>query len=72
MQALDPASPGPLPYTLIVAPGGKILYRHSGTVDLNELKATLIDALGAYYTPTGPLNPIDYRPFNPAAVVAQL
>jgi len=53
MAALDPASPGPLPYTLVVAPGGKILYRHSGSVDLDELKAKLIDALGAYYTPTG-------------------
>ena len=53
MSALDPAAPGPLPYTLVIAPGGKIIYRHSGAVDLDELKTTLINALGAYYTPSG-------------------
>lgn len=53
MSALDPVAPGPLPYTLVIAPGGKIIYRHSGEVDLDELKTTLINALGAYYTPSG-------------------
>ena len=53
MQALDPAAPGPIPYTLIVAPGGKILYRHAGEVDVAELQAKLIDTLGAYYPITG-------------------
>jgi peroxiredoxin len=52
-QSLDPAAPGPLPYTLIVAPGGKILYRHAGTVDAVELRSKLVDTLGAYYPPTG-------------------
>ena len=53
MQALDPSAPGPIPYTLIVAPGGKILYRHAGEVNTIELQAKLIDTLGAYYPPTG-------------------
>jgi peroxiredoxin len=54
LKALDPSAPGPVPYTLIVAPGGKILYRHAGEVDPAELQAKLIDTLGAYYTPSAP------------------
>ena len=27
MQALDPAAPGPVPFTVLVAPGGKVIYR---------------------------------------------
>lgn len=51
VQALDPAWPGPLPHTVLVAPGGKIIYRHNGQVDLAELQAKVIETLGAYYTP---------------------
>jgi peroxiredoxin len=54
MQAVDPQAPGPLPYTIIVAPGGKIIYRHQGTIDDAELLAKLIEALGPYYTPPAP------------------
>jgi thiol-disulfide isomerase/thioredoxin len=51
VQALDPAWPGPLPHTIVVAPGGKIVYRHNGQVNLAELQAKVIETLGAYYTP---------------------
>ena len=51
MQALDPESPGPVPYTVIVAPGGKIIYRHPGEIDSATLLAKLLDQLGPYYTP---------------------
>jgi hypothetical protein len=50
-QTLDSDWPGPVPYTLIVAPGGKILYRHVGAIDLAELRAKLIGQLGPYYNP---------------------
>jgi len=50
MQALDPQSPGPVPYTLIIAPDGRILHRQSGTIDVVELQTKLIDTLGAYYS----------------------
>jgi thiol-disulfide isomerase/thioredoxin len=30
MQALDPEWPGPIPHTVLVAPGGKILWRMNG------------------------------------------
>jgi thiol-disulfide isomerase/thioredoxin len=49
--ALDSQWPGPVPYTLVVAPGGKILYRHVGAIDPAELRALLVDQLGAYYNP---------------------
>ena len=50
MQALDPSSLGPVPYTVVIAPGGKVIYRHSGEVDIADLQAKLVDTLGAYYT----------------------
>jgi hypothetical protein len=34
-----------------VAPGGKIIYRHSGPIDLAEVRARLIEQLGPYYNP---------------------
>jgi thiol-disulfide isomerase/thioredoxin len=52
MQALDPAAPGPVPYTLVIAPGGKIIYRHSGEVNAPELLAKLVENLGPYYSRT--------------------
>ena len=51
VAALDPAWPGPLPHTLLIAPGGKIVYRHDGPVDSKELLATIVAELGPYYTP---------------------
>lgn len=49
--ALDPQWPGPVPYTLIVGPGGKVLYRHIGPIDLAEVRSLLVDRLGRYYNP---------------------
>lgn len=58
VKALDPEWPGPLPHTVLVAPGGKILYRKNGVVDPVELRTKVIEALGGiYYAPptaTGP------------------
>jgi thiol-disulfide isomerase/thioredoxin len=51
MQALDPAAPGPVPYTMVVAPGGEIIYRAAGQIDIANLQARLVDRLGAYYSP---------------------
>ncbi len=51
VQALDPAWPGPLPHTVLIAPGGKILWRHNGPVDPEELKNAVLKHLGAFYTP---------------------
>lgn len=51
VKALDPEWPGPLPHTVLIAPGGKIVYRHNGPIDPDELKNKIIDVLGPYYTP---------------------
>jgi thiol-disulfide isomerase/thioredoxin len=50
MKALDPAAPGPVPHTVIIAPGGKIIYRHTGELDFTTLRSKLIDELGPYYS----------------------
>lgn len=51
VNALDPQWPGPLPHTVLIAPGGKIVWRHNGPVDPEVLKEKVIDLLGPYYTP---------------------
>jgi len=33
----------------VIAPGGKIVFRHAGEVDPVELRAKLLDELGPYY-----------------------
>ena len=43
---LDPKWPGPVPYTLLIAPGGKIIYRHDGAIDALEVKRTIVNYLG--------------------------
>ena len=50
MKALDPDAPGPVPYTILVAPGGKILYRRASQINVADLAATIVGQLGAYYT----------------------
>jgi peroxiredoxin len=53
LNALDPEAPGPVPYTLIVSPDGKILHRQAGTVDAAALQTKLLETLGPYYAPKG-------------------
>ncbi len=49
IKSLDPEWPGPLPHTVVIAPGGKIVYRHNGPVDISELQAKILTELGPYY-----------------------
>jgi len=51
VKALDPEWPGPIPHTVLIAPGGKILWRHNGQFNAEELRTVLFDALGAFYKP---------------------
>lgn len=48
-NALDKQWQGPVPYTLLVAPGGKVIYRHNGAADLLELKQAIVGYLGRTY-----------------------
>jgi peroxiredoxin len=47
--ALDEQWPGPLPYTILVAPGGEIVYRKSGEIDVHELRREIANRLGRTY-----------------------
>ncbi|HET6250938.1 MAG TPA: redoxin domain-containing protein [Tepidisphaeraceae bacterium] len=48
-SALDKEWPGPVPYTLLIAPGGKVIYRHSGEINGGELMKAILDYLGRTY-----------------------
>lgn len=48
-DALDKEWPGPIPYTMLVAPGGKVLYRKTGAFDPLELKRAIVAYLGRTY-----------------------
>ncbi len=41
--------PGPVPYTLVVAPGGKVVYRKVGATDPLEVKQAIVSHLGRTY-----------------------
>ncbi|MCH8192916.1 MAG: redoxin family protein [Planctomycetes bacterium] len=56
-EALDPSWTGALPYTLLVAPGGKIIYRHTGLIDPPEFKQIIVEYLGRYFFETTPKLP---------------
>ena len=45
-EALDKEWPGPLPYRLLIAPGGKVLYRKGGDLDPLALKRAIVDYRG--------------------------
>jgi len=46
---LDKEWPGPIPYTLLIAPGGKIVYRKSGPIEPIEVRQRIVDFLGRTY-----------------------
>lgn len=48
-EALDKEWPGPVPYTIIIAPGGKVVYRTTEEIDPAKLKKALVDQLGRTY-----------------------
>jgi len=49
IKALDTEWKGPLPFTVVIAKGGKIIYRQNGPVKPVELKNLIYDYLGGYY-----------------------
>jgi len=51
LKALDPDAPGPVPHTVLIAPGGKVVYRHTGEVEERALRVKVLEALGPYYEP---------------------
>ncbi len=57
IEALDPKWDGALPYTLVLAPDGAVLYRESGSIDFLAMRRAIVPALNAI-TPWGGLSPI--------------
>ncbi len=51
LKAIDPTAPGPVPYTALIAPDGKVIYRQVGEVNAAELQAKVLAELGPYYLP---------------------
>jgi hypothetical protein len=46
---VDGKSTGSLPHTILVAPGGKILYRSSGPLEPLKVKKAIVEYLGRTY-----------------------
>ncbi|MBI5772447.1 MAG: redoxin domain-containing protein [Verrucomicrobia bacterium] len=51
MAVLDPHWPGAIPHSVLVAPGGEILWRHNGAVNGEELRAKILEHMGPFYLP---------------------
>jgi peroxiredoxin len=51
IEAIDPNWQGALPYTLLVEPGGKIVFAKEGIIDPFEMKKAIVDDghIGRYY-----------------------
>ena len=51
IEAIDPKWQGALPYTILVEPGGKIVYAKEGAIDPAEMKKMIVDnpRVGRYY-----------------------
>jgi thiol-disulfide isomerase/thioredoxin len=47
--ALDPKWDGTVPYSVLIGPGGKIVYRVSGEIDLTEMRRQIVGQLGRFY-----------------------
>jgi peroxiredoxin len=51
IEAVDPKWQGALPYTMLIEPGGKVVYAKEGPVDPYELRKKIVDnpIIGRYY-----------------------
>jgi hypothetical protein len=49
MEAIDEDLLGGIPYTILIKPGGKVIYRSVGIIEPLELKKTIVEYLGRYY-----------------------
>jgi len=47
-ETLDPEWPGPVPYTIIVAPEKKIIYRHLNEINSLEVRRAIVNFMGRW------------------------
>jgi len=45
IEAVDESWQGALPYSMLIAAGGEVLYRHQGSLDMLELEREIVKAL---------------------------
>ncbi len=49
INAFDPDWQGNLPFTMLISPGGDVIYTHDGIIDPLELKKAIVGQLGRYF-----------------------
>jgi len=49
IEAVDPKWQGALPHTILVAPGGEVIYRSEGAFEMPRLRKAIVAWLGRYY-----------------------
>ncbi|UCD51100.1 MAG: redoxin domain-containing protein [Phycisphaerales bacterium] len=49
IEAVDKDWPGAIPYTMLIKPGGEVLYHHLGLIDPLEVKQAIVEYLGRTY-----------------------
>jgi thiol-disulfide isomerase/thioredoxin len=49
VEAVDKDWPGALPYTMVIEPGGKVIYRRRGEITPLDLRRAIVERLGRYY-----------------------
>ena len=54
IAALDPDWPGPIPHTVLVGPGGNVIWRHNGVIDPAVAIEKIVEAMTPYYQPPVP------------------
>jgi thiol-disulfide isomerase/thioredoxin len=52
ITALDPAWTGPQPHTILIEPGGKIVFRHTGAISETDLLTNIMNIMSDGYQPT--------------------
>lgn len=50
MDAVDAQWAGAIPHTILVKPGGGIIYRHTGEIDPLEVKRAIVGQIGRTYS----------------------
>lgn len=53
-EALDPSWNGAMPHTLLIAPGGRVIYRHTGMIDALDVKRAIVGSVGRYFFKPAP------------------
>jgi peroxiredoxin len=49
IEAVDPQWQGALPHTILVAPGGEVIYRSEAAFDTRQLRRAIVGWVGRYY-----------------------